>query len=320
MANSIWTYLGDDYRKSINAKTKAEDKALADFEARVGAVQKILMNRVTALAAKLETDAQGNIVKNDDNLALAARSLATLRRSLTASGYHDAVADLVAGYKEQIPKIIASGKALNIPMELASSDKAELRTLQTEYLSEFEQIGDKAVRELKDAIYQNTLGGLPLDGLNKRLGFLIHGKDKKGGTLKRYAKTYARTSLMGYDRHANAILSEATGLQNYTYLGPRDDITRPFCEKHINRVYTLDEIKKLDNGQGLPVREYGGGWNCRHFWQVLPDDLAEDIRKAGKDLTPPKPKKTEPSKKPYDERDLLEDEDREAYERGELTF
>jgi len=36
--------------------------------------------------------------------------------------------------------------------------------------------------------------------------------------------------------------------------------------KHLGNIYHIDEIEKLDNGQGLDVMTYCGGYNCRHMW------------------------------------------------------
>jgi hypothetical protein len=53
--------------------------------------------------------------------------------------------------------------------------------------------------------------------------------------------------------------------------GPVSAITRPFCRAHAGQIFTLEEIERLDNGQGLPVRESCGGYNCRHYWVPASD-------------------------------------------------
>ena len=52
----------------------------------------------------------------------------------------------------------------------------------------------------------------------------------------------------------------------FEYFGANDGRTRSFCREHIGKVYTLNQIEKLDNGQGLSVLQYKGGYNCRHDW------------------------------------------------------
>jgi hypothetical protein len=53
--------------------------------------------------------------------------------------------------------------------------------------------------------------------------------------------------------------------------GPVSAITRPFCRAHAGQIFTLEEIERLDKGQGLPVRESCGGYNCRHYWVPASD-------------------------------------------------
>lgn len=50
----------------------------------------------------------------------------------------------------------------------------------------------------------------------------------------------------------------------YVYVGPRDSKNRPFCRQWVGKAVT--NPTRLDNGQGLPVDDYCGGYNCRHSW------------------------------------------------------
>lgn len=51
----------------------------------------------------------------------------------------------------------------------------------------------------------------------------------------------------------------------YRYVGPEQNI-RQFCAENLNKLFTLEEIKKMDNGFDLDVLVYAGGYNCRHRW------------------------------------------------------
>ena len=60
----------------------------------------------------------------------------------------------------------------------------------------------------------------------------------------------------------------------FRYAGPPAD--RAFCRTHLGGVYTRTEINSLDNGQGLDVALYMGGYNCRHRWVLATDaEVAE---------------------------------------------
>jgi hypothetical protein len=79
--------------------------------------------------------------------------------------------------------------------------------------------------------------------------------------------TEVKTKIASYGRQVTAAVGESAGLDLYT--GPRDGITRRFCKPLINKVVTEAQMARLDNGQGLPVKLSGGGYNCRHSWSPV---------------------------------------------------
>ncbi|SHK67173.1 CdiA C-terminal domain-containing protein [Rhodothermus profundi] len=91
---------------------------------------------------------------------------------------------------------------------------------------------------------------------------------------ERYMFTVANTALAGLDRIQSFSDAKQAGIQRFRYVGPPP--IRRFCKEHYGKIYTLEEIKKLDNGQGLPVWIYGGGYNCRHRWVAVVEPLAAD--------------------------------------------
>jgi hypothetical protein len=81
--------------------------------------------------------------------------------------------------------------------------------------------------------------------------------------------TEVKTKIASYGRQVTAAVGESAGLDLYLYTGPRDGITRMFCKPLINKVVTEAQMARLDNGQGLPVKLSGGGYNCRHSWSPV---------------------------------------------------
>lgn len=81
--------------------------------------------------------------------------------------------------------------------------------------------------------------------------------------------TEVKTKIASYGRQVTAAVGESAGLDLYLYTGPRDGITRAFCKPLINKVVNEQQMARLDNGQGLPVRLSGGGYNCRHSWSPV---------------------------------------------------
>jgi len=62
------------------------------------------------------------------------------------------------------------------------------------------------------------------------------------------------------------------GSVKYSYEGPRDKLTRPFCRRLLERTskepMTRSQIDALDNGSLPNAFITGGGWSCRHQWVV----------------------------------------------------
>src|SRR5690554_6592627 len=96
--------------------------------------------------------------------------------------------------------------------------------------------------------------------------------------LQHYRFTIANTAMAALDRIDFFEKARAAGVLRCRYVGPPP--IRDFCKQHWRKTYTYDQIQQLDNGQGLPVWIYGGGWNCRHRW-VAADDLVAQAEAAG---------------------------------------
>ena len=67
-----------------------------------------------------------------------------------------------------------------------------------------------------------------------------------------------------YGRQVEAIKSTGKPDELFAYMGPTDSKVRPFCLKHLGKVYTRAELEAMDNGQLPNPFLTGGGYNCRH--------------------------------------------------------
>lgn len=83
-----------------------------------------------------------------------------------------------------------------------------------------------------------------------------------------HASTFLNTQLAGFDNTAALEIANLAGLKEAKYFGPISKNTRQFCLHllGIGGTYTENEIRAMDNGQGLPVIRYCGGYNCMHEW------------------------------------------------------
>ncbi len=89
-----------------------------------------------------------------------------------------------------------------------------------------------------------------------------------GRTQGQHIATISNTIQIGIARQGAMEQATSNGAKYYRYTGAKTN-ARKFCDKHIGKVYSIDEIKKMDNGQGLPVEYFCGGYNCRHRWVAI---------------------------------------------------
>lgn len=85
------------------------------------------------------------------------------------------------------------------------------------------------------------------------------------GTYRNYSDSIVNTALAGYDNLSKHKDDPENALYRYTGAAPQ----RPFCRLHYGKVYTRNEIRALNNGQGLDVWTYLGGWRCRHHFLLV---------------------------------------------------
>lgn len=90
------------------------------------------------------------------------------------------------------------------------------------------------------------------------------------------AMTEAETMIASADRFTDETVRASLESDNETdtpdyvmaYVGPKDPLTRPFCTHMVGHHFTIDQLNKANNAQGLNVRISGGGYNCRH--RIMP--------------------------------------------------
>ena len=107
----------------------------------------------------------------------------------------------------------------------------------------------------------------------KTTGQLLNELEYALNVRKDVLNTIVETSARGFDRVSTLSIAERAGITQFRYDGPKSNL-RPFCEDLMKRSergesWTLDQIKQMDNGHGLPAHVHCGGYNCRHRWKPL---------------------------------------------------
>ena len=113
--------------------------------------------------------------------------------------------------------------------------------------------------EIKSIIEGDTVRG------ETAVPYVVMGGFESMNSFRNRVRTLSDTLGLGLSRleHINSNLE--VGINRFEYSG-NPNPERDFCVEHFGRVYTIDEISRLDNGQGLDVLTYCGGYNCRHIW------------------------------------------------------
>lgn len=94
-----------------------------------------------------------------------------------------------------------------------------------------------------------------------------------------HADTNARLVVSGYNRNARNEMRKSADIGHGFYYGDARHSTRAFCRYCIGKVFSMDQINLLNNGQGLDVLLYCGGWNCIHSWLWLEPEWDDDMMK-----------------------------------------
>lgn len=188
-----------------------------------------------------------------DDLATVAASAAvsrTLRRlGLTSTAYRRALAFETAGR----------------PSALATLLTALRETARLDILGH----GDVVATALWRATMRGTLGAEPPAALLSQLAAVLDGEQARAATL--YDTNVSIVQRLSVQAVPSVPGDAATdrGAPLYVFVGPVDDVIRPFCLRHVGRVYTRAEIDALDNGQLPNTFVTGGGYNCRHLWAPI---------------------------------------------------
>jgi hypothetical protein len=182
-----------------------------------------------------------------------------IRRLLEMAGYDDLAATVtqrgLPGLARDVLATREGGEALRFMSGIGGRVQALQALIGRDLLDE----GDQIARALWKAVIRAAVADADHEQTVAGLGALL---DKSDATVR----TLYDTSLSIYTRQVEAIASADVPDPVYMYSGPADGRLRPFCYKHVGKVYAKADIDQMDNGQLANVFLTGGGYNCRHVW------------------------------------------------------
>lgn len=251
----------------------------------------LALRRLNTRAQRLAADLEGGVRLSSSgrNLARAANAQVELEEMLLESGYRTGVDRLLASYDRVAEMTGDSLRAAGVDDRFTATDARALTALKDLDLARWEAVGGDLVRSIHGSILDSVVGGATVKELERAIE--LHLVDEPAFPGR--AKTLANTLTHSFDRTVTNRKAKAAGISTFVYLGPEDDATRPFCEAVLSGdggsefnvpavdgdppIYTDDQIAGMDNGQGLAVFQFGGGYNCRHKFRPISAKVAQEV-------------------------------------------
>lgn len=230
----------EEYRKAIADLVKAN---------RSGQVGDVISSRVIDWLSRNQS-ADIDTVKRELELLFGKEMKPYIARSLAKfKSLHDDVNDIYS--------------QLGVKLEFEADKLLGLRAVSQ---IRYGQYSEAQLRILKRDITKGLTDNVGLAELKKRV-------KAAGGRVSFYGDTVAGTQYSGYGQAMKNEKANIAGIGEFEYVGNLRVTSRPFCQKHLGKIYTKEQIMALDNDPDLgtagirPVLIYKGGWNCAHDWE-----------------------------------------------------
>lgn len=272
------------------AKLDVQDAAAKQFLKDLELSLHRLNTRVQRHLADFEGGAR--LATSGRNLARAVNAQAEIEEMLFDAGYRRSAVRLLESY-DAVAAMTQDGlRAAGIDARFTDTDVRALEALKQLDLERWEAVGGDLVRAIHGSMMDAVVGGATVRELERAIERQLVDEPPIAGR----AKTLANTLTQSFDRAVTNRKAKSAGIETFVYLGPDDDVTRPFCQAVLTGegaaefnvpavdgdppIYTDEQISGMDNGQNLPVFQFGGGYNCRHKFRPIAAKVAEEALSA----------------------------------------
>jgi len=130
--------------------------------------------------------------------------------------------------------------------------KVAISMIDTNFAKMQGQINAKVLREVR-------LGLSHGEGVRQLTTRLKHIE----GIANHHADAISNTARISASRADVIDKAINAGAVEFEMIGPSAG-ARLWCAEHLGQIHTLSEWQQMNNGQGLPVVPYLGGYRCRH--------------------------------------------------------
>lgn len=193
----------------------------------------------------------------------ASRAIAMkeqIRGALEASGYDRLIAvSTQASAERMVDAVLSRATVAEIATFTADVGQTIEALRQIASIDLFSQ-GDEVATALWRSLSQQVFTTRPVSEIIADLADALD-REAKG------VQTLYDTQVSVFGRQVESLKTQDLGPnQPFLYVGPIDDVTRPFCLEHAGKVWTREKIDAMDNEQLPNVFLTAGGYNCRHSW------------------------------------------------------
>lgn len=195
--------------------------------------------------------------------ARAATLRTAVREAMTRAGYDDLIEQaLDAAFDDLTSAALARSALAKASSRLLSGQQARLLAVQALHIGDLLAVAQDVADALSAAVLRASFSAASPETV---MGDLAAHLDDAAPRVR----TLYDTAVSIYHRQVEAVTATDGPDVPFVYLGPVDDVIRPFCEDLVGKVLTRQAIEALDNGQLDNVFLTGGGYNCRHVWQEV---------------------------------------------------
>jgi hypothetical protein len=252
--------------------------------------------------SQLETES-GNIISSSKNLTLAT-DVDAIYRNFNKREYTNIlrkfskdlgrISDLNSDYFKTVaddttPKRFDSvNKEVKTFMSKRIGLNSKSEVVKDGYLDRL--IKDEALKnKIKDGIIKGITNKTPVAQVVKKLEKIIVGSPDVEGGLVKHFNQHMNDTYNQFDRTTSKMFAEKLDLRFFIYQGGKIKTSRPFCIKHDNKCYTVQEAEKWKSQIGdkdgpiADKNDYNplvdcGGYNCRHSLDFISNSLAKRYR------------------------------------------
>lgn len=214
------------------------------------------------------------IEKEEMQAVEAASALGSLNQALRQSGLGNLLSAQSQIFFNEIDRSLEN---FLVRPKNRSSTLPETDLYVLEQLIRFNAEASSAVIEsninsIKPLLMQQIIGNIPID--------VDEITEELGASTAVQFKNELFTSLSAFNRTVTAQRAADSGIELFLYFGPDDNKTRAFCQDCVDKVFTMKDLQASDNGQGLPVPTYLGGYNCRHHLAPISEEDAKGFKRG----------------------------------------